>query len=265
MNRIDSAFKKLKAARKTAFIAYVTAGDPDLKTTQDLILCLEQNGADVIELGVPFSDPLADGLVNQRAAQRALRSGTTLVKIFAAVRRARRRGAKAPLVLFTYFNPVHRMGLETFARRAAQAGVDGALLLDLPPEEAQEANRLFRKHRLRMIVLIAPTTGTARMARICRRAQGFVYCVSRTGVTGAKTTGLQDAKAMTRRVKRCTRVPVAVGFGINSPEQVRQLRGSADGIVVGSALVAEIEKHRRNPVDAVARLTRKLTKPLNIH
>ena len=219
---------------------------------------------DVVELGVPFSDPLADGVVNQRAAQRALASGTTLAKILRCVSQIRRR-TQIPLVLFSYFNPIHKMGVEAFAKGAAKAGVDGVLILDAPPEECREARAALHRYGLKTILLIAPTTSEQRMTKICRHADGFVYCVSRTGVTGTQESVMREVQNLVRRVKRKSKLPVVVGFGVSKPEHVRAIGQIADGIVVGSAIVLAIEKHLDNPVAGVSRLVKSLTKALDRH
>ena len=263
MNRIDKAFRSLRRAGKPAFVAYITAGDPSLSWTRRLVESLDGCGVDIVELGVPFSDPLADGIVNQRAAQRALASGTTLFKILHCVSQIRKQ-IPIPVVLFSYFNPIHKMGVEVFARKAAKAGVDGVLILDAPPEESQEARRALHRQGLKMIYLVAPTTGNRRIQKICRVAGGFLYCVSRTGVTGAQESVLAEVRALVRRVKKKTKLPVVVGFGVSKPGHVRALGNIADGVVVGSALVSEIEKHPANPVPALSRIVRGLTKALDV-
>lgn len=264
MNRINAAFRRLAFLKKPAFIAYVTAGDPNLAKTALVVKELAASGCDIIELGIPFSDPLADGVVNQRAAQRALASGTTLAKILAMVRTLRKT-IQVPVVLFSYFNPIHRMGIERFAKNAAAAGVDGVLILDLPPEESGSVQKILHKQGIKMIYLAAPTSSAERIAKICARAEGFVYCVSRTGVTGSQQSLLSEVQGLVRKVKKQTSVPVAVGFGISQPGHVRDIGRIADGVVVGSAIVAQIEKHAKNPVKPVGRFVRSLTKALENH
>ncbi|NCZ95859.1 tryptophan synthase subunit alpha [bacterium] len=244
-NRIDRLFAGLRAKKRKALIAYLVAGDPDLESTAQLVPALADAGADLVELGVPFSDPLADGIVNQLGCQRALDSGTTLPKVLQLVTRLRKEKCEIPLVLFTYYNPVFAYGREKFEKDAAQAGADGLLLLDLPPEEA--ARDLPPSDQLRRIVLIAPTTPENRLKEITTRASGFVYYVSREGVTGMQKNlpaTLSDRVAL---LQKNTALPICVGFGISNPEQAEQVAKLADGVVVGSAIVDRIGKIGRNP------------------
>ncbi len=264
-NRVDAAFARLRKDGRKAFVAYITAGDPSLRATEKLAFEMERAGVDVLELGVPFSDPLADGVVNQLAAERALRAGTTLRGLLRSVRALRRRGLRLPLVFFTYFNPIHRYGPARFVREAAAAGVDGALVLDLPVEESAEWRTLMERAGLRAISLIAPTTPPARVRRIARAARGFIYYVSREGVTGERkrlAPGLARRVAQIRRA--AGRTPIVIGFGISTPAQVRAASALADGCVVGSAIVRRIAEigNRSSLPSAVGRLTRKLTAPL---
>lgn len=239
MNRIDQRFSDLKAKRQPAFIPYITAGDPTLDATARLVIELEKAGADIIEFGVPFSDPVADGVVNQEAAQRALKNGVTLHDIVALVKRLRAT-TQIPLVLFTYFNPVLAYGLEAFARDAADAGVDGVLCVDLPPEEAVEYKRLLDAKGIATIFLIAPTSTPERVALIAKVSTGFVYYVSRTGVTGERDNIEVSVKERVGEIKRHASCPVAVGFGISTPEQAALVAQCADGVIVGSAIVRMI-------------------------
>jgi len=245
MNRLDQRFADLRASGKKAFIAYVAAGDPSLERTRDIVLTLEQCGADVIELGVPFSDPLADGIVNQMAADRALKAGTTTAKTLAFIKELRNE-TQIPIVLFTYLNPVYTYGFEKFHQDAAAAGVDGILLLDLPPDEAvlnRETRLDTSEHLPSAIRLIAPTTPPDRVELIASQAEGFIYYVSREGVTGAQTSLASGIQEQVDRIKAAAKAPVAVGFGISSPEQARTVATMADGVVVGSAIVKLIEQH----------------------
>lgn len=237
MNRIDQRFGELAAQGRKAFIPYITAGDPSLAVTAKLVQSLAAAGSDVIELGVPFSDPVADGVVNQEAAQRALAAGTTLRGIVAMVRDLRASGCEAPIVLFTYFNPVLAYGLDNFTREAAEAGVDGVLCVDLPPEEAGEYKELMDSRGLATIFLAAPTSTEDRMGIIARASTGFLYYVSRTGVTGERSDLAASMTDMVARVKAHTKTPVAVGFGISTPEQAATVAQCADGVIVGSAIV----------------------------
>jgi tryptophan synthase alpha chain len=241
-NRIDQRFAGLRAQGRKGLVAYITAGDPDLGATRRLAVAFERAGVDVLELGVPFSDPLADGVVNQLAAERALKSGTTLHGILGAVRALRADGCQIPVVLFTYFNPVHRYGVEKFVRDAGAAGVDGLLALDLPPEETVAWEKQFEASTLRLIYLVAPTTPDTRIAAIARCAGGFIYYVSREGVTGMQQALAGNIAAMTAKIHRHTSVPIAVGFGIATPEQARAVAVHAEAVVVGSAIVDRIAK-----------------------
>jgi len=242
MNRLDARFSKLKAEGKRAFVAYICAGDPTLDKTVDIVLALEAAGADVIELGVPFSDPLADGIVNQMAADRAIRGGTTTPKVLEMIKKIRER-SEVPLVLFTYLNPIYTYGYERFHIDAVAAGADGVLVLDLPHDEAEQNQELHPVSELRSIRLIAPTTPQARVPVVASRAEGFIYYVSREGVTGAQTTVATGIKEMVELIQSASNVPVCVGFGISTPDQAAQVASMADGVVVGSAIVKLVEKH----------------------
>jgi tryptophan synthase alpha chain len=245
--RIATCFAKLRHAGELGLIAYITAGDPTLAATYEFVEALVAGGADLIELGVPFSDPLADGPVIQRASERALKAGTNLAGVLELVRRIRSSksaAAEIPLVLFTYFNPVLQMGLGKFAETAANAGADGVLITDLTPEESEEYRQILRAKNLDTIFLAAPTSTDERLKIISECSSGFVYLISRTGVTGAKDALPDDLPALLRRARNFTELPIAVGFGISLPGHVSVLGGLADAAVVGSALVAEIEKGR---------------------
>lgn len=264
MNRIDRCFEKLKKARKKAFVAYIAAGDPDLKKTESLVKSLEKTGVSVLELGVPFSDPLADGVVNQLAADRALKSKTNLPGILKMVSNLRKSGCELPLVLFTYFNPIHKYGLEKFARDAAKAGIDGILNLDLPPEEAKRYLEVMKKNQLHTIYLISPTTPNPRIKKIAPQAKGFIYYVSREGVTGMRSDVAKGLKDRIQEIRKNSKVPIVIGFGISTPAQVVSAANTADGCVVGSAIVNEIAKHGRSPrmVQQVSKFVSKLTQPI---
>jgi len=253
MNRIVERFARLKREGKKAFVVYIGAGDPDLEATCQLALAFDRIGVDVLELGVPFSDPLADGLVNQLAAQRGLESGTTPAKVLATVA-AIRRNSQIPIVLYIYYNLIHRHGVDQFIRDAGAAGVDGLLALDLPPEESGGYEQLMRKTGLCNIYLIAPTTPEDRVALIVKRAAGFVYYVSREGVTGMQDKVADNLAPMTKRIRAHTNLPIAVGFGISNPEQARLAARSADAVVVGSAVVDQVARHGKSP-DLVAEVT----------
>ena len=239
--RIAQRFRKLAESRELGLVAYITAGDPSLDATEQIVLAAAEAGADAIELGVPFSDPVADGPTIQRASERALRSGTTLAGVIELVRRLRAH-TDVPLVLFSYFNPILQMGIEKFAAAAAAAGADGVLATDLTPEEAGEYRAVLHAHGLDTIFLAAPTSTDERLALISECSSGFLYLISRTGVTGERDALPEDLPALARRVRRFTKLPLAVGFGISQPAHVSVLGGIADAAVVGSALVAEIEK-----------------------
>lgn len=243
--RISKRFAELRASGELGIVAYITAGDPSLDATLKFVLALAEAGADVIELGVPFSDPLADGPTIQRASERALKSGTTLAGVLDLVRRIRQLRPPAnevPLVLFSYYNPILQMGLEKFAAAASAAGADAVLATDLTPEESDEYRQVLRRHHLDTIFLGAPTSTDERLAKIAACSSGFLYLISRTGVTGAKDTLPDDLPALLRRARAVTQLPIAVGFGISLPGHVSVLGGLADAAVVGSALVSEIGK-----------------------
>jgi tryptophan synthase alpha chain len=248
--RLDRRFRELADAGELALVAYITAGDPSLEASEKIVLAAAEAGADVIELGVPFSDPVADGPTIQRASQRALLSGTTLTGVIELVRRLRTR-TDAPLMLFSYFNPILQMGVEKFADAAAAAGADGVLATDLIPEESAEYRTVMHARRLDTIFLAAPTSTDERLAKIASCSSGFLYLISRTGVTGAREALPEDLPTLARRARQFTRLPLAVGFGISQPSHVSVLGGIADAAVVGSALVAEIEK-ASTPVAAAA-------------
>ena len=240
-SRISERFADLRASGELGIVAYITAGDPTLNATLKFVLALADAGADVIELGVPFSDPLADGPTIQRASERALKSGTRLAGVIDLVRRIR-QSSQVPLVLFSYYNPILQMGLEKFAFAAGSAGADGVLATDLTPEESEDYRRILTAHHLDTIFLGAPTSTDERLAKIADCSSGFLYLISRTGVTGAKDALPDDLPALLRRARRVTQLPIAVGFGISLPGHVSVLGGLADAAVVGSALVSEIEK-----------------------
>ena len=239
MNRIEKRFADLRDANQKGFVAYIGAGDPNLAATEALALALDEAGVDVLELGVPFSDPLADGLVNQLAAQRGLASGTTPEGVLQTVAAIRRK-SEVPIVLYIYFNLMHRRGLGDFITSAAEMGVDGLLALDLPPEEADEYERLMHEAGMSAVWLVAPTTPEGRIQSIVARGSGFIYYISREGVTGMQQTISESIAERTDLIRRHTPLPIAVGFGISNAEQAREVAASADAIVVGSAIVNQI-------------------------
>jgi tryptophan synthase alpha chain len=259
MSRIDQAFRQLKLEGKPGFIPFITAGDPDLATTVELLVELAKSGASLIELGVPFSDPMADGPVIQRASERALKHGFGLEEIFAATAKARAM-IDTPLILFSYFNPLLQYGVARLAHDARQAGIDGVLVTDLTPEEAEECAASLKLNGLDMIFLVAPTSTDARLRLIAAHASGFVYAVARTGVTGARENLSDEAELLVKRLRRFSSLPVAVGFGISSAAQVEKTLAYADAAVVGSAIVAQIEKLSAGPnlVAAVGQYVRSL-------
>jgi tryptophan synthase alpha chain len=238
--RISKRFAALSANGELGIVAYITAGDPALDATLRFVLALADAGADVIELGIPFSDPLADGPTIQRASERALKSHTTLAQVIDLVREIRKT-SEVPIVLFGYYNPVLQMGLEKFASSSASAGADGVLITDLTPEESDDYRQILAAHHLDTIFLGAPTSTDERLAKIAAASSGFLYLISRTGVTGAKDALPDDLPTLLRRARKVTQLPIAVGFGISLPGHVSVLGGLADAAVVGSALVAEIE------------------------
>ncbi len=242
MTRIGERFTRLRKEGRKAFVAFLTAGDPSLDRTVTAAVELDQAGVDVLELGVPFSDPLADGPVIQRSSERALERGTTLSTVLEAVRRIRRK-SELPLLLFSYYNPLLRHGLARLAAEAREAGVDGVLVTDLPPEEAGPWLEAARPCALDTVFLAAPTSPDDRLHRVAEASRGFVYAVSRTGVTGERQALSDDARPLVERLRARTAVPVALGFGISTPEQVAQAGAVADGVVVGSALVRFLEDH----------------------
>ncbi len=248
--RIERRFAELRNSGEVGLVAYVTAGDPTLEATRKIVLALAEAGADVIELGVPFSDPVADRPVIQRASERALAGGTTLAGVIGLVSELR-TATQVPIVLFSYFNPILQMGIEKFARSAAAAGADGVLATDLTPEESEDYRRILRGHGLDTIFLAAPTSSAERLRKIAAATSGFLYLISRAGVTGERDALPEGLPQFVRRVREITSLPLAVGFGISLPGHVSVLGGIADAAVVGSALVAEIAR-ASNVEDAVA-------------
>ncbi|HEY5041229.1 MAG TPA: tryptophan synthase subunit alpha [Verrucomicrobiae bacterium] len=246
MNRIEERFAQLKRAGKKAFVVYIGAGDPNLAATRELALAFDRAGVDILELGVPFSDPFADGLVNQLAAQRGLESGTTPPKLLETIS-VIRQDSQIPIVLYIYFNLIHRVGMEKFIAAAAKAGVDGLLVLDLPPEESDNYEALMQAQGLCHIYLVAPTTPEDRMALIVKRGSGFIYYISREGVTGMQTRVASNLASQIAKIRAHTVLPIAVGFGISNPAQAKLVASEADGCVVGSAVVNQIAEHGQSP------------------
>jgi len=274
-NKIDNCFARLRSEKRKGFIPYICAGDPSMKYTVDLALALEKAGADILELGLPFSDPLADGIVNQLAAQRALSAGATTRGVLECARQIRAQSA-IPIVLYTYLNPILQFGLEKFHREAEDAGVDGLLILDLPPEEDATSHELdgLKPSSLRHggedhfhtdlfhIRLVAPTTAPERIKMIAQKAKGFLYYVSREGVTGAQKSIASSLAGQLEQLRKFSKLPIAVGFGISTPAQAREVAQYADAVVVGSAIVDLIAKHGNVSVEKVAAFAREIAQAL---
>ena len=259
MSRIHDTFAKLKHSGRGGFIPFITAGDPDLATTELLLIELAKAGADIIELGVPFSDPVADGEVIQRASERALRRGVTLSDALRCVSNVKEH-IDVPVVLFSYLNPLLKFGKDRLADEAKRAGIEAVLITDLIPEEAGAWITAFRGHGIDLIFLVAPTTSDERLTRIVQQASGFIYAVSRAGVTGARNEMPRDAESLVKRVRAVSDLPIAVGFGISTAEQVQQVWRFADAAVIGSAIVSQIEKLADSPelVDRIGEFARSL-------
>lgn len=246
MGRIQEAFTSLKEQRRKGFIPFITAGDPNLKTTEQILIELDRGGATVIELGVPFSDPMADGPVIQRASERALKNSFGLDDLLQMVARARQH-IDTPIILFSYFNPLLQFGITRLAQSAKASGIDGVLVTDLTPEESGEIESELRANDLDMIFLVAPTSTDERLKLVAEHASGFVYAISRAGVTGTREKVSAEAEKLVKRMREFTSLPIAVGFGISTVEQVRDVQRYADAVVVGSAIVAEMERLTNAP------------------
>lgn len=244
MNRIDSKFSELKKMKKKAFIAFITAGDPSLKITERLVLAFEKAGVDIIELGVPFSDPLADGPTIQASSQKALEHGATLDKIFQLVKRLRKK-TEIPIALMMYYNPIFHYGEDRFVEKAIHSGVDGVIVPDLPPEEATGLIRKAKGKNLATVFFLSPTTTHHRMKQIVKASSGFIYYVSLTGVTGARKQLTSTFKNHIKKAKQITKKPICVGFGISSQAHVKSVVKIADGVIVGSAIINNIDKYRK--------------------
>lgn len=259
LNRIEKKFTDLQNKKEKGLITFITAGDPNLNKTVELVLGMEKAGADVIELGVPFSDPQADGPVIQKASLRAIKGGTSLYKIIECVKIIREQ-SEVPIVLMTYYNPVYFMGLENFSKMAHEAGVDGLIIPDLPYEESAEIQDILNLNNIALIPLVAPTTPLQRMKEITQKARGFIYCVSLTGVTGTREKVSTDIGTFMADVHKATHVPVAIGFGISNPEQAKYMADFSDAVIVGSAIVRTIEEQgdSQGTIDAVSKQVRAL-------
>jgi tryptophan synthase alpha chain len=264
VNRIDQKFQLLKIQKRKAFIAFITAGDPDLRTTERLVIALEKAGVDIIELGIPFSDPLADGPTIQASYDRALKKGTTVKKILETVKHIRRK-TFLPIALMSSYNPILRFGEEKFVKICADAGVDGLIIPDLPPEEAKNLRQLAKHYKISTIFFVSPTSQDKRILANTKASSGFVYYVSLTGITGTQKAIARSVIKNINHIKRFTRKPVCAGFGISTPRQVKDIGRAADGVIVGSAIVKKIEECRgqRDLVNKVSRYVSSLVKSLN--
>lgn len=245
MGRIKDTFERLGKQKEKALILYIMAGDPDLKTTESLVMEIERAGGDILELGVPFSDPIADGPAIQRASERALKSRTTLKNVITLVKRLREKGASIPLIIMTYYNIILQYGINKFSRDAVRAGIDGVIIPDLPPEEASEFITESRSSGLDTIFLLAPTSTEERIKTIASSATGFIYYVSMTGITGARLKSLKEIEEKIPSIQLYTNLPIAVGFGISNGNEARKIARIADGVIIGSALVKLIEANSR--------------------
>jgi len=259
VSRIDATFAALRDRQRKALIPYICAGDPHADGTAEIMLAMAAAGADIVELGVPFSDPVADGPVIQRASERALKHGTSLAQVLTLAAEVRQQAQSTGLIIFSYLNPILRMGMEKFCKVARAAGVDGVLVTDLPVEESSEYLHAVRKYDLAPVFLAAPTSPDDRLKRIAQASRGFVYAVSRTGVTGARQQLAADAQKLVRRLRRVTKLPVALGFGISNREQFEEVGKFADAVVIGSAIVETIERNRGREAASVAEFIRSLS------
>lgn len=261
MNRIDQKFIELRNQKKKAFIAFITAGDPNLRVTEELVLAFEQSGVDIVELGVPFSDPMADGPTIQASSERALKKHVNLHQILTTVQKIRQK-SQIPIALMTYYNPIFHFGEERFMEYCARVGVDGVIIPDLPPEEAKSLMTFAKRKKISTVFFLAPTTRAHRMKKIINAATGFIYYVSLTGVTGAKKEISSSVLKHIALAKKMTKKPICVGFGVSTAEQVKIFGRVADGVIVGSAIVCEIYKNagKRDLVDRVAKFVKTLTK-----
>lgn len=258
MGRIETTFENLRTQKKKALVPYIMAGDPDLETTENLILEIERAGGDILELGVPFSDPIADGPTIQRASERALKSKTTLKKVMTLVKRVRKKRVSIPLIIMTYYNIIFQYGINRFTQDAVFSGIDGVIIPDLPPEEASEFIKEARSSGLDAIFLLAPTSTEERIKRVTSASAGFIYYVSMTGITGARLRNVSEVKGKITKVKEYTDLPIAVGFGISKESEAKKISRWADGVIIGSALVKliEVNQGKRLLLPRVARFVR---------
>ena len=253
-NRIDLKFRQLRENKQKAFIAFVTAGDPSLKVTEQLVTAFEKAGVDILELGVPFSDPMADGPTIQASSQRALDKGTTLAKILDLVKKVRSK-SELPIALMMYYNHVFHYGEEKFIKKCKSVGVDGLIIPDLPPEEGASLAKLAKKHGVSLVFFMAPTTSEARVKKIVKKSTGFIYYVSVAGVTGARSSVAGSYVAQIKRAQKYTDTPICVGFGVSTAEQAKKIAKTADGVIVGSAIINQIQKNKKSK-DLVAKVAR---------
>ncbi len=251
MNRLDALFSRLKDKNEAALVAFLTLGDPDLATTAALVRAVIENGADIVEIGVPFSDPTADGPVLQKASEIGLRQGASLNRALEMVAELR-RDSETPIVLYGYYNPIFHYGTERFARDAKQAGIDGLLVVDLPPDEAGELLQWTKPEGVHFVCLLAPTSNEARVRKVVRHAAGFIYYVSVVGVTGVRPMQADSVRPAIEKLRRATKVPIGVGFGITTPEQAKEVAAFADAAVVGTAIMRIVDQHRSEPTVALA-------------
>ena len=252
MSRITDTFDHLKSEQRVALIPFITAGDPEMATSLELMHSMVDAGADLLELGIPFSDPMADGPVIQRASERSLAAGTTTLAVFGLIQRFRQKNQSTPIILMGYLNPVEAMGVDIFAQSAAKAGADGAIIVDLPPEEGVEVRRAFTEHNLDLVYLIAPTTTNNRIKLLCEAGSGFVYYVSVRGVTGSSSLNVKEIEKRLAIIKSSASIPVGVGFGIDSPEIAARVASISDAVIIGSAIVGKIEQANGDPGQAVS-------------
>ncbi len=265
--RIDKTFRSLQESKKSALVTFITAGDPDLNSSTKILQNLPKAGADIIEIGVPFSDPMADGPIIQKSYKRALKNGITLEKVLEIVKKFRKKNNYTPIILMGYYNPIYQIGIEKFLNLAEKSGVDGILIVDLPPENDTEIEESLKKSYIKLIRLATPTTDKKRLKKILRNSSGFLYYVSITGITGTNLSNLNKVKKTYKKFKILSKIPVVVGFGINTPEKAKSVSAYSDGVVVGSAIVREIDKNmdqKSKISNNVEVLVKKFSRAINI-